>query len=254
MRLLNLDTLLLISLLSFSLILFSLNDSPVISSIKGEFSDIIEFVMYPQAWYKGIFSVKEENKILVKQNTILNLLNAELSNNHRENNYLKEMLEYKQEKPFSLIMGKVIDHNLSFSLRNIVIDIGEEDGIYANMPAVDMKGLIGKTRDIGDGSSLVQLINDKNFIVSIRVGSDMVLGLFVPTLGVYGRLDGVRKTANIKKNDIVYTSGDSKIFPKNLPVARVLKVSKDESKLFQDISVEILADTKNYNYIFLIEK
>ena len=36
------------------------------------------------------------------------------------------MLEYKEEKSFSLIMGKVIDHDFSFSLRNIIIDVGKE--------------------------------------------------------------------------------------------------------------------------------
>ena len=39
------------------------------------------------------------------------------------------------------------------------------------------------------------LINDNNFRVSIRVGEEMVLGLFVPTHGVRGKLDGIRKTA-----------------------------------------------------------
>ena len=254
MRLLNLDTLLLIFLLCFSLILFSLNNNSVVSSIKGELADIIEFIMYPQTWYEGIFSIKEENQILIKKNTILNLLNAELSVNHRENNYLKEMLEYKEEAPFSLIMSKVVAHDFSFSLRNIIIDIGKEDGVYKNMPAMDMNGLIGKTSSIGDVSSSVQLINDNNFRVSIRVGQEMVLGEFVPTFDVFGKLNGIRKTADIKENDIVYTSGDSKIYPKNLPVAKVLTVNRDGSKLFQDISVKILADINNYNYIFLIKE
>ena len=82
----------------------------------------------------------------------------------------------------------------------------------------------------------------------------MVLGEFVPTFDVFGKLNGIRKTADIKENDIVYTSGDSKIYPKNLPVAKVLTVNRDGSKLFQDISVKILADINNYNYIFLIKE
>ncbi len=50
----------------------------------------------------------------------------------------------------------------------------------------------------------------------------------------------------------MYTSGISTIFPEGIPVAKVISVNKDNDKAFQDIVVEILADLKNYNYIFVL--
>ncbi len=45
---------------------------------------------------------------------------------------------------------------------------------------MDEKGLLGKTIQVGDHAALIQLITDKNFRVSIRIGEDRALGLFIP--------------------------------------------------------------------------
>ena len=65
-------------------------------------------------------------------------------------------------------------------------------------------------------------------------------------------LNGIIKTTNIKPGDIVYTSGVSTIYPKGIPVAKVISTNKKNDKAFQDIVVEILSDLDNYNYIFVI--
>ena len=63
---------------------------------------------------------------------------------------------------------------------------------------------------------------------------------------------GVRKTANVKIGDIVYTSGVSNIYPDSIPVAKVVKINKHNDKPFQDIEVEILADLINFNHVFVV--
>ena len=54
----------------------------------------------------------------------------------------------------------------------ITIDVGKLDGIINNLPILDENGLIGKTVNVGDKVSIAQLISDKNYRVSIRVGDD----------------------------------------------------------------------------------
>ena len=82
---------------------------------------------------------------------------------------------------------------------------------------IDMYGLVGKVIAVGNKASKVHLITDINFNVGIRVGESMDLGLFVPSHGKYGVLEGVRKNANVSIDDIAYTSGLSNIFPKGIP-------------------------------------
>ena len=115
-----------------------------------------------------------------------------------------------------------------------------------------MNGLVGKIYSTNNHSSIIQVLSDKNYRVSIRVGKEKVLGVFKPTHGLYGIIDGIPKSQNIKLNDIVSTSGISEIYPANIPVAKVINIDINPNELFQNILVEILADIYNPNYLFVI--
>ena len=134
-----------------------------------------------------------------------------------------------------------------------IIDVGESHNIRKNQPVIDMVGLIGKTISVGEIATKVQLITDKNYRVSIRVGEKKSLGIFVPSHGKFGILEGVRKSMNLSKGEIAYTSGISDIYPANIPVARVIAVNSDTDRPFQEVTVEILADLQNYNYVFVVQ-
>ena len=108
-------------------------------------------------------------------------------------------------------------------------------------------------RAVSNNTSQVQLINDKNFSVSVRIGSDQSLANFIPTVDKYGILQGIRKSMDLSEGEIAYTSGISEIYPANIPVAKVISINKDNNSPFQNVSVEILADLNNLNYIFIIQ-
>ena len=101
--------------------------------------------------------------------------------------------------------------------------------------------------------SKVQLITDRNFAVSVKVGKEMFLSIFKPTHGKLGYLDRVIKSIEINVGDIIYTSGVSKIYPSDLPVAKIKSIEDNPDKLFLDVVVEILADIDNLNYVFIVQ-
>ena len=117
---------------------------------------------------------------------------------------------------------------------------------------MDENGLLGKTIQVGDHAALTQLITDKNFRVSIRIGLDRALGLFIPTHGKYGLVEGVRKSMPLTEGEIAYTSGISEIYPPNIPVARVVSIKQDENNPFQHIVVELVGSLENLDYVFVI--
>ena len=129
----------------------------------------------------------------------------------------------------------------------------ENSDIRKNQPVIDMVGLVGKTVSVGKIASKVQLITDKNYRVSIRVGKKKSLGIFVPSHGKYGILEGVRKSMDLNVGEIAYSSGISDIYPANIPVARVIDVNRNTDRPFQDVTVEIFADLQNYNYVFVVQ-
>ena len=104
----------------------------------------------------------------------------------------------------------------------------------------DPKNIIKLDKPHFSNQKVWDLITDKNFRVSIRIGQDRALGLFIPTHGKYGLLEGVRKSMPLTEGEIAYTSGISEIYPPNIPVARVVSIKRDENNPFQHIVFVIL--------------
>ena len=198
-------------------------------------------------------SLNKERKRDFKSETIkTNLLNTELIKYQKENQELKKMLNFYNEQPWSLKVGKIVNDNFTYLMRSLIINLGKNDSVEINYPVLDVNGLVGKIIAVGDKASQVQLINDKNFIVSVRVGKDLVLGEFIPGHEGMGVIDGLYKTAEINVDDIVYTSGISTIYPEGIPIAKVISVNKDTDKPFQEVIVKVVADLNNYNYLFVL--
>ena len=228
------------------------SNSHIVNYIKTDIADFFYILKYPERWYSGLLSTENRNKILNQKLVRLNMLNSDLIRYQKENAELKELLEFYKEQPFSLSIGKVINSNFSYLMRTLTVNLGSSDSISTNLPALDVNGLIGKTIAVGEKASQVQLISDKNFKVSVRLGDDFSLGVFSPTHKSLGIINGIIKSTDIDIGDIVYTSGVSTIFPEGIPVAKVISVNKNNDRAFQDIVVKILADLNNYNYIFIL--
>ena len=248
----NRDIFALFLALSFSVFLLLTRDSSQIQNIKFQVSSIIRFFSYPIEWYDSIFVIKEENKFLKQQILRLNLLNAELGGYQTENVLLKKMLNFTEKQNLNFLTANVVGQSFGLTSQSISIDIGDINNIKKNMTIMDENGLLGKTINVKKNISIVQLITDKNFRVSVRIGSERALGLFIPTHGKYGILEGVRKSMKLNKGEIAYTSGISEIYPPNIPVAKVISIQHNNNNPFQHVVVELIGSIEKFDYVFII--
>ena len=248
----NKDVLALFITLSLSAVLLFSNSSPQIQQLKFRISWLFGKLAYPTIWYQDVMSAREKNKVLKNQIIQLSLLNAQLNSYIHENKRLKELLKFTESQSLNYLTANVVNYHLGIASQTITIDIGELDGLTKNLPVLDENGLLGKTMQLNDNVTMIQLISDKNYRVSIRIGKERALGLFIPTHGKYGILDGVRKTTPLYEGDIAYTSGISEIYPPNIPVAKIISISKEKNQPFQRVVVEILGSIFNLDFVFII--
>ena len=248
----NKDVLALLLTLFLSAILLLTRTTPQIRQLKFQLSNIASTIAYPATWYYAVFTVREENKLLKDQLIQFTLMNSELESYHQENRRLKKMLNFTENQPLNFLTANVVGHNFGLPTQSITIDIGSREGVVKNLMVMDENGLLGKTIKVGDHAALTQLITDKNFRVSVRIGQDRALGLFIPTHGKYGILEGVRKSMPLNEGEIAYTSGISEIYPPNIPVARVVSIQLDDNNPFQHIVVKLIGYLENLDYVFVI--
>jgi len=251
--LLNKESISLIITIFFSIIIFFSNESKIVAKIEANIIDVVSNILIPQKWYKDLLIIKDENFKLKEKIVQLNLLNSKLNNYKIENEKLRTMLKFKESyEHISLQPANVMNHNFSSSPNSILIDVGKNQ-INKNQAVIDMNGLLGKTISLGSRASKVQIITDKNFAVSVKVGDKMEKAIFKPDYGNRGYLEGVVKSVKLKKNDIIYSSGLGEIYPPDIPVCKILEVNSDNDKPYQNVIVEILADLTNLNYVFVIQ-
>ena len=248
----NKDVLALLVTLFLSALLLFNRTSPQINQLKLQITLIANKITYPKQWYNNIFVINEENQVLKNKMLQLILLNSEMEGFRLENKRLREMLNFVSRKPLNFIPANVVHHHYGLPSQSIAINIGSDNGIMVNMAVMDENGLLGKTIYVEDNSTLVQLVTDNNFRVSVRIGQDRELGLFLPTHGKYGILEGVRKSMPLQQGEIAYTSGISTIYPPNIPVARVISAIKNDNHPFQHVVVELLGYIDTLDYVFVI--
>ncbi len=204
--------------------------------------------VFRHAWknYAGLAGARDENARLRKENREFYL----------ENLRLKEaLLRAADTAALGPALGgfgcprvtaHVIGRDASSWFKTAWIDKGSPSGITRNMPAATMAGIVGRVTTVSGWTSRVTLITDPASAVSCITRRSREPGILVGEGGDLCRFMYVGKSADVKKGDLLITSGLDRVFPEGMPVGRVVSVSKAGQGYFQDIEVRPAADIKRF--------
>ncbi len=136
----------------------------------------------------------------------------------------------------------------------MIINKGSLHGVQEGMPVIDELGLQGQVTLTYPAKSEISLITDKEQIVpveSLRTGFRTILHG-----GVQGGQLELRFTsanADIQPNDLLVTSGLDKLYPRGIPVARVVSVSKSPGSHFLQIVCQPIAGVDKHRFLLILE-
>lgn len=179
-----------------------------------------------------------------------------------ENKELREVLGKTDEKKlsdFTPIQATVIARNPDQWNDYVIINRGETDGIKVNMAVMTAQGLIGRIKSVSQFTSTVQLLSDgsrTNRISAAIQGDERISGLIkgYAEKGNYLLFTSIPSDTEIKKGQIVATSGLSGVFPSNLVIGTVEKVEEADFGLTQTAYVKPAADFYNINHVIVVER
>ena len=239
-------------LIVISLILLGSNDNKQIHAIRSYTVGAIGAMQNALSIIPNVFALKRENEVLRQLNVDLSDEVGRLRQARLENLKLREMVELKEHSQFRFAAADVVGKNL-FLLRNtITLNIGEHENVKPDMPVVSAGGLVGRIIDVSPNYSIGQLMVNKDFRASAKVQRSRVDGIIAWDGGVVLRLKDVAKTQDVKEGDVVVTSEYSNIFPKNIKIGIVSKVSEKQGALFKDIEVTPGVDFSSLEQVFVV--
>ncbi len=211
------------------------NDNPNTHLIRAKFSDKFSVISSPFAWMRSMSQLEKETLLLREKNIQLTLKMESMLKENEEYQSLLKLLELKEDSDIELIAANVINSGSSSNLSSITLDIGEKHGIKRGQAVMTPEGIIGKTIVVGNSSSVVQVLNDANFRLSVRILPSGNAGILRHLKDDICEVRELQKNAQISIGDNVVTSGFSQIYPKNLPVGEVIEVL-DERGSFQKVA------------------
>ena len=220
-------------------------------SINRGVKDFVDFFL-------NFSDVKEENKDLVKENRKLENQLAEYSNLAQENEELRKLLDFKdQRNNYDYIGTNIIGKSGNSILDGYIIDKGTNDGIEKGMVVIAADGLVGQVSSTGSNWSIVQCIINENIAVSVMAESTgentgILKGYKDRTNNNLTKVYNLPVDSTIQEGDVILTSGLGMLYPKEIKVGKVVSVEEDKVKVMKSAVVEPFVDFNKLDDLFVI--
>lgn len=179
--------------------------------------------------------LKEENLVLSSRLQKVDALMA-------ENRRLRELLAASRRGVDRVMLAEIEDISFEPFTQSVLVNRGIADKVYEGQPVLDAFGVMGQVVRTSYLKSAVSLVTDPGQTIPVMVERN---GLRALTSGTGSERElevpYLDRNTDIRRGDLLVTSGMGGRFPYGYPVARVLEVTVDVNEPFLKIRAEPVA-------------
>lgn len=213
------------------------------------------------AWFEqneSLQALQTRNAELETLNNRLMVENVRLQEMERENELLRQLLNYTRSNPqFTYQTTSVVGRSVGFDPTNLLyfvfVDVGARAGIAEGMPVITDRGLVGRVTAVGPNSSQVLMLIDPASSVNVIIQNSRTRGV------VRGNIDGstvlmerIPQGDTVNPGDIVLTSGLGGNFPDKLVVGQVTEVIQRDQDMFQTARIRPTVDFEKLETMLIL--
>lgn len=223
---------------------------------------------FQEAWryVTGVWSAYEENRELASELEELRGQVVQMQEAAEENERLKRLLEFQQSGIFpagsTYCVARVIGRSPTRWQNWVQVDKGTADGLAVNQPVVGAagkagdslsgKGLVGKVVAVTAHSAQVQLISDPESSVAALIQGTRAEGILEGTVTGSLLMDFVERDQLVELEAVVITSGSGQIFPKGIPVGKVVSVGEEDVNIYKTIEVQPFVEVRSLEEVMVL--
>jgi len=159
-----------------------------------------------------------------------------------ENARLRKFIHFQDSSGGILVAAKVIGRDPSPWSRTIMIDKGSLDNLEKGLPVLVSEGVVGQVVEVSRRYARVLLVTDRNSSVDALVQNSRARGIVQGNNSDTCWFQYALRKDEIHPDEIIVSSGLDGVFPKGLVVGRVVDVKKEDSQLFQSITIKTSVD------------
>lgn len=201
--------------------------------------------------YVDLHGTRAENRKLKAKVDLLQLEVDRLRGQAAEADRLAALLNFRRAHgSLPLLAARVISANPAPSTRILYINRGRHAGVRRDMGVITPDGVVGKIQEVYPDSAQVLLVTDRESGVGALLAPTRTEGVAKGTGGAELSLDYVSNHEKVHPGELVLTSGLDQIFPKDLPVGKVLATKAGSP--FERIEVEPAAHLDRLEDVLVI--
>lgn len=160
----------------------------------------------------------------------------------KENERFKGLLDFKKEIESKSVAARIIARDISYWSHWVVLDKGQDDGVYPGMILANGQGLVGRVVSAGKHVARGILIIDGESRVSVMVQTSRDVGLLEGRGDEAPMIKLLSLDSTVKAGDAVITSGLGGTYPKGIPVGVINTVVQDRDGLHRNATLKLFAD------------
>lgn len=180
----------------------------------------------------------------------------------KENERLKEQLDFATEIKYRNIPAQIIGRNPDSQYSGITLNKGARNGIKKGMPVIAVQagnvGVVGRIITVGVGTSMMMPVYDVRCNISSRIQNTRDLGI----VSGNGSSDGALSFKYIRKRvmddfnygDIVVTSGENGNYMRDIPVGRISKITVLDYDSSLNIELDPIIDFNRLENVLVIDQ
>ena len=203
--------------------------------------------------------LKADNDKLRREIGVLKTKQLELSATKSENRRLRASLGFVAEQPHQLIAAEIIAVNPTNFNQTIIINKGRDSGIKKTMAVITPEGVVGRISEVHSNTAEIITITDPrqgNIIGGVvsRTRNMVIVsggGLQRGTCTVQPAGDSY--FIDLKKKDRIFTAETSDIFPRGLPIGRIVTISKEPKKMIYQAHLKPAVNFNRLNMVYVIK-
>lgn len=207
------------------------------------------------AFFFGLTNSASLAEKLSQQQKQISLLLFELEQKNQCNIEAKSDFEsFPELFSAQIIKAKVISSQFDSSKHVLLIDQGENEGVFIGAPVVSLEGaFVGKVIQAHESSSFVLLATDSSSAIASALSSNRSVQAIVRgKKGISLSMELIPQDADIKTGDIVLTSLLEEKTPQGLLIGTVASVKYIEGQLFKEATLFPFISAESLDHVGVI--
>ena len=202
--------------------------------------------------YVDLRNLREESLRLTREAAVLQRRISYLEEQALETQRLQGLLAMKEISRAEFLAARVVGKDATNWFKTVLIDRGSLAGIRRNMPVVAPDGLVGRVVEVTPTAAKVQLITDPVSAAGGLIQRTRVIGIVSGSLGAGLKVRYLPLMADIVIGDEVVTSGMGGVFPKGIPLGRVVAAERRSGALFQEATLAPKVDLSRLEEVLIL--